>query len=375
MKVMIIDQIAKVNYKYSYSLAQAMANKGHEIILAIDQKKECEGCECAKWNLFNADEKKVSKFNKLKNYILSYKAIEREIRSGKYDVIHTQWVLFSPIDFYYLYKIKQKNRIKFVVTIHDILPFNKKIYDYIFHKKIYELADSVIVQADNNIRRFNELFPKMANKEVMIPHGHFLEYAASVSKEKSRKYLNIPQNKIVFLFFGQIKKVKGVGVLLEAFAQIKKEYSNILLVIAGSVWKDNFSQYQDIIIRNNMNDQVRTDIRYIPEEEVRYYYSSADLCVLPYLDVYQSGVIQLCYAYKKPVIATRIGAFEEVVIDGETGFMCEPDNSRDLASVLRVAINSIDRFDEMGQKGYEYIADKFSWNRIANKVNDIYLKT
>lgn len=372
MKILLVDQIAKVNYKYSYSLAEAIAKEGNEVVLAIDQKKEPEHCTCHIINLFNTDEKNVGKANKLTNYIDSYKAIYRELKNGKYDVLHTQWLIFSPLDYFYLNKIKKNLGIKLVVTIHDILPFNQKFYDFRYHKRIYALADRVIVQAENNLKRFDELFPDLAGKEVMIPHGHFLEYAEIINKDLAREKLNIPNDKFVFLFFGQIKKVKGVGVLLEAFSKVYKERPEALLVIAGSVWKDDFSQYQEIIDKHNMKDSVIADIRYIPDNEVKYYYATSDCCVLPYLDVYQSGVIQLCYAHKKPVVATKIGAFKEVVVDKETGFLCDPDNPDDLANKMLLAIDKRNDLNQMAEKGYVYISDKFSWAKIAKDTIALY---
>jgi Glycosyltransferase len=372
MKILMVDQIAKVNYKYSYSLARAVAQLGNEVVLAVDKKAEQEKCNCRKLNLFNTDEKNVGKIEKLINYLTSYKKIYEEVCKGKYHILHTQWLIFSPVDYYFLKKIKEKANVKLVITIHDILPFNQKFYDFKFHKKVYALADRVIVQADNNIKRFDELFPEMAGKETMIPHGHFLDYSEPVALTVAREYLGIPNNKTVLLFFGQIKKVKGVGVLLKAFAKIKDKHPEVMLVIAGSMWKDDFSQYQEIIDSNQMQKSVYTDIRYIPDEEIKWYYSAADCCMLPYLDVYQSGVVQLTYAYKKPVIATRIGAFKEVVLENESGFMCEPDDIESLAITIDKALLAKDRFTEMGQRGYDYIRDKYSWERIAQKVCELY---
>lgn len=372
MKVLLVDQIAKVNYKYSFSLANAIQKRGIDVTLAIDLKQEKENCECKRVNLFNTDEKNIGKIQKLLNYLSSYRKILKMVKEEHFDVIHTQWLIFSPVDYYFLKKIKKQGKCKLVVTIHDILPFNQKFYDFTYHKKVYALADRVIVQADNNVKRFAELFPELVGKETMIPHGHFLAYGELVSKEEARKHLGIAENKTVILFFGQIKKVKGVGVLLEAFAKIAKKYPNLQLLIAGSVWKDDFSQYQAIIDANQMQEQVRTDIKYIPDEDVKYYYGAADFCALPYLDVYQSGVVQLTYAHKKPVVATRIGAFKEVIIDGKTGFMCEPNDASDLANAMERALSIPDAYEQMAQAGYDYIEKKFSWDDIAQKVEKLY---
>ncbi len=373
MKIMLLDQIAKVTYKYTFSLGNALMKYNNDITLAIDSKKERENCKCRIWNLFNTDESGVSKIKKFKNYILSYRKIYKEMNENKYDVLHTQWLIFSPIDYYYLKKIKEKCGVKLIVTIHDILPFNQKFYDVYFHKKVYGLADNIILQAENNKERFKELFPEYYSKCKMIPLGHILDYADILEKEKAREKFEIPNDKFVFLFFGQIKKVKGVDVLLKAYAEFCKTHENTLLVIAGKVWKDNFSQYQAIIDENKIEHKVRTDIKFIPDDDVKYYYSACDCCVLPYLDVYQSGVIQLCYAYKKPVIASNIGALREIVKDGDTGYLCEVNDVNSLCK----AMNKIVSLDEialnaMGKEGYNYVKEKYSWDNIADKVNGLY---
>lgn len=373
MKIMLLEQIAKVCYKYTFSLGNALKDCGNEVILAIDQKKEIENCKCVRWNLFTTDEENLNQIDKLFNYIDSYRKIYREMKKNKYDVLHTQWLIFSPLDYYFMKKIKRNCGVKLVVTIHDILPFNKKFYDFYFHKKVYELADNIILQTENNQKRFQELFPESCNKCSIIPHGHFLDYAEYVTKKESREYLHLPNDKFIFLFFGQIKKVKGVGILLKAYAEFCNEYKDTLLVIAGKVWKDDFLQYQSIIDEKKLKNRVKTDIKFIPDEEVKYYFSASDCCVLPYLDVYQSGVIQLCYAYKKPVIASNINSFKEIIEDNQTGFLCEANNINSLKESMEKAILNKSKLSDMGVKGYMYIKNKYSWKNISEKVNKVYL--
>lgn len=374
MKVMLIEQIAKVCYKYTFSLGNALMDCGNDVTLAIDQKTEKENCKCTRWNLFNTDENDVSKFNKLRNYIVSYEKIYKEMKKNNYDVLHTQWLIISPLDYFFINKIKRDCDVKLVVTVHDILPFNQKIYDFYFHKKVYKIADSIILQTENNRNRFKKLFPENYDKCTVIPHGHFLDYAESATKEESREYLHLPKDKFIFLFFGQIKKVKGIGILLKAYAEFCKECGDTLLVIAGKIWKDDFSQYQAIIDEEKLKNNVITDIKFIPDDEVKYYYLASDCCVLPYLDVYQSGVIQLCYAYKKPVIASNIDSFKEIVKDSQTGFLCEVNDICSLKESMKRAVLNSDNLPEMGLKGYTYIKNRYSWKDISEKINKIYLE-
>ena len=117
---------------------------------------------------------------------------------------------------------------------------------------------------------------------------------------------------------------------------------------------------------------LRTDIRLIPEEEVGLYYSACDLCVLPYRDVYQSGVLQLVYAYEKPPVVSAIPAFRELVTEGETGYLFEPGNADSLAEAMKRAAGGRESWAAMGRRGQELVRQKLSWDRIAEKVLSVY---
>jgi glycosyltransferase involved in cell wall biosynthesis len=374
MKVLLLSQIAVVDYKYTYSLANALKACGNEVELVIDDKKDNEYCQCKCTNKFLTSRKDIGKGKKLLNYIETYRFIVKKAVSGHFNVVHVQWFQFSPIDYYFLKKLK-KHGIKVVVSVHDILPFNEKKYDMPFHKKIYGLCNQIIVQAETNIKRFEKLFPKDSGKVTFIPHGHFLDFADKHDMEESRRHLDIPNDKTVLLFFGQIKKVKGVGVLIEAFGKLSQRRDDLFLVIAGSVWKDDFGPYQAVIDKYKMTEgQLKTDIRYIPDNELGYYFSACDIVMMPYLDVYQSGVIQLVYAYEKPAVATSIAPFMEIVEDGITGYICKPGDIESLLKSIERAVDDKENFKSFGMAGRKKIEEKFSWIDIAQKITELYRK-
>lgn len=366
MRLILVDQIAKVNYKYTLSLARALKDKGIKVTLMLDQFED-KDLDIDSKRLFKTDEKNISKISKLINYIYSYEKILGYVKKYGIDIVHLQWFACAPIDLVFI-KILKNNGVKVIVTAHDLLPFKKKNMNKIVFRKIYNNSDRIIVQAKANIERFEKEFPKNIGKICMIPHGHFLDYALVQNKSIARRKKNISQNDFVFLFFGQIKKVKGVHILLEAFSKIKDDYENAKLIIAGNVWADDFSSYEYFINKNNMKDKVLTDIRFIPEEDVADYYSLCDICVQPYLDVYQSGVVQLTYAYKKPAIVSDLEPFKEVVIDDVTGFIFKSGDSDDLADTMIKSIQCLDKLSIMGEKGYDYIKQKYSWDCIADEI-------
>lgn len=372
MKTLFIDQVAKTTYKYSFSIVNALTSFNIDVTIAIDQLEDTSYCKCKCIRMFNTDEKNIGKLKKITNYIRSLWRIYNMIFKDDYDILHTQWIIFSPIDYLLMKSVKKRGK-KIVFTIHDILPFNEKFYDKYFYNKIYGNADEVIVQAAENVNRFVNLYPSYSKKLTMIPHGHYLDFAEIVSVKEARNHLAIPENAFVFLFFGLIKKVKGLNILLEAFSKVKNEIPNAFLVIAGCVWKTNFGEYQRIIDKYHMWNQVKTDIFFIPDCDIKYYYCAADICVLPYLDSFQSGVVQLSYAYGKAVIASDLKAFQ-LVKEEETGFVCNPNDPESLSKKMLKSYINKDNLESMGQKGILEISRKYDWNKIAYSLKEVYTK-
>ncbi|MFH1760473.1 MAG: glycosyltransferase, partial [bacterium] len=113
-------------------------------------------------------------------------------------------------------------------------------------------------------------------------------------------------------------------------------------------------------------------IGYIPIEESSLYFSSADMVVLPYRNVYQSGILFLSYAHSRPVIAANVGGLPEVVEDGKSGFIVEPDNPEELADKINLAFSPNANLTEMGKYGFQMANMKFSWQSAAEKTYNFY---
>lgn len=371
MKVLLVDQISSVTWKYPFSLGNALIEQGNEVFIATDLYTQQNNFKGKLVPLFNTDNKEIGKIAKLKNYISSYKKIIKFIKENKIDILHLQWASFSPVDAIYLKKLSKI--VKIVYTIHDVVDFNNHSYDKKYMTKIYNIVDAIIIQTENNIELFKKEFSSVDISKVHLAyHGHFLEYATIKDKEESRKFLNIPNDKFVYMFFGQIKKIKGVDLLIKAFNEVQKEYKDTYLVIAGNVWKNSFEGYQKLIDDFGLKDKIKTDIRFIPDENVDDYFSAADIMCLPYTELYQSGVVQLSYAYKKAAIVSNLPAFLTVVENDKSGYVFESENYMDLAEKMKKAYLNKDKLGNIAEEGYKFIEDKYSWKKIACKINEVY---
>jgi glycosyltransferase involved in cell wall biosynthesis len=188
----------------------------------------------------------------------------------------------------------------------------------------------------------------------------------------ARQYLGIEPDVPVILFFGQIKKVKGLQYLIQAFRQVVDQCPTARLVIAGPEWKESFASYMALISELNLADRIITRIEYVPDEEVGYYFSSADVVALPYTEAYQSGVLYMAYSFAKPVVASAIGGLAEVVEDGVTGLLVSPADVNQLSNSLLAFLKDKQRSRTMGERGQMLVETKFGWPEIARKTAAVY---
>lgn len=372
MKVLLLNQIPEVNNKYTFSLARGLKQANVDVRICGIESDDVSAYSDVKYlRIFGAYSKVSNPLEKVKVYKNSWDKILEYCINEKIEIVHVQWYIFSPLDWHYHQKLR-KNGIRVIATIHDLLPFDKKIYDFYFHKKIYSHADKVISQAKKNIDELVKKFGVERNKVVYIPHGHYMEYAETATKEESIDRLSLPKNRPIVLFFGQIKKVKGVDVLIEAIAKVKKKCPNIFCVIAGKVWKDDFSIYEKMIDELNLSDCIRTDIKFIPDNDIKYYFNAADIVALPYREIYQSGVVLLAAAYEKPIVATTEGEFLNVIKNGKTGLLVESGNSDSFAEAIIEYLNDREKAEEMGKACKKDLDERLNWNTIAKQIVDEY---
>lgn len=262
---------------------------------------------------------------------------------------------------------------KVVITVHDIESFKPVISKKILASIVYKLAHLLIVHNEYSKKELTRIHPTLSNKTSVIPHGNYLDYAGpQPDKKVARERLNIPQNADVLLFFGQIKEVKGLDVLIKAFALAKKNNSNLYLLIAGKVWKDDFSKYENLIDDHNLKNNCILKVKYIPDEDVQYYYSSADVIVLPYRRIYQSGVLLMAMSFGKAVLTSDIPGMTEIVTDNKTGFVFPVDNVQELARRIHVIMGNKQLIANVEISAKKLMIEKYDWRSVGQSTLKAY---
>ena len=296
--------------------------------------------------------------------------VANEIRRRQPDLlIFKYWLPFFGPCFGTIAKLAKRGTTTKVIFICDnVIPHERRPGDIAFTNYAFRQADYFIVQSDAVEKELQHHFPAAQYRKA--PHPVFEIFGAPLTKAAARQALGLTAKNVI-LYFGYVRRYKGVLVLLEAMQFLKewqKEIGDTLLLVVGEFYDDE-QKYRQRAHDLNLNSCVRFVADYIPNEQVSRYFSAAEVVTLPYLTATQSGIAQIAYNFDKPVIATNVGGLAEVVIDQKTGFLVPPDNPRALAEAIRQFYHN--------QRENEFSANvkiekrKYSWERVIEAVEEL----
>ena len=266
-----------------------------------------------------------------------------------------------------LRRVRRNRKTKILAITDNVLPHEKRPGDQSFTKYFLKSCDAFVTMSDavmNDLRQFEPTKP--AQKVI---HPLYDNFGEIISKEKARKELSerlhvhiVPGEKII-LFFGFIRKYKGLDILLRAMDDPGIRKSGIRLLIAGEFYEDK-NMYVRLIEQLNIKDELILKTDFIPDTEVQYYLCAADAVVQPYRHATQSGVTPLAYHFEKPMIVTNVGSFAEQVLHEETGLVVTAEPAALAGAILR--------FYELGEEYFiphlRIEKKKYSWKNLVNTI-------
>ncbi len=200
--------------------------------------------------------------------------------------------------------------------VDNIIPHEKHPGDRLFARYFIGACDDFVVMAQSVAQEIKQFTQKPTR---YAPHPVYDTYGTPVDRAEARRQLHLPSDAPLTLFFGFIRGYKGLDLLLEAL----KLTPGIHAVVAGECY-DDWQQYQQIIDAGQLADRVHLFTDFIPAEQVRLYFSAADLVVQPYKSATQSGISQIAYHFDKPMVVTRVGGLPEIVREGVSGYVVDP---------------------------------------------------
>jgi glycosyltransferase involved in cell wall biosynthesis len=263
---------------------------------------------------------------------LNWLNVGRQMNKGKYDLIIVKyWLPFMGPAFGTILRLAKKNKHTRVVCIVDnIIPHEKRPGDKQFTQYFIKPVDAFVTMSKDVLKDVKTFTDKPS---YFTPHPIYDSYNEAVSKEEACKKLNFSSTKKYLLFFGEYK---GLDLLLEAMADERIKKAGIELIAAGEYYdKTVETNNNSIIEKHRLQKVVHLKTDFIPNSEVRYYFSAADLVVQPYKHATQSGITQIAFHFEKPMVVTNVGGLAEVVPDGKVGFVAEPNPTSIADAILK----------------------------------------
>ncbi len=288
------------------------------------------------------------------------------IRKERPDIIVVRyWLPFMGPCFGTILRIAKKNHHSKVVCIADnVIPHEKRAGDKAFTKYFIKPVDAFITMSEkvlDDLKLFNNTKPA-----AYIPHPLYDNFGEKIPKETARKNLGISVDEKIILFFGFIRKYKGLDILLDAMALLKDKMPDLKLLIAGEFYDDK-KQYEEQIIRLGLKDRLILKTVFIADNEIKNYLCAADLVVQPYRNATQSGVTPLAYHFEIPMIVTNVGGLTAMVPHDKVGLVAEP-------TAIAIAEN-IELYFKKGEAWFlPHLREekkKYSWDVMLNGITNI----
>jgi glycosyltransferase involved in cell wall biosynthesis len=243
---------------------------------------------------------------------------------------------------------------------------------------MYKIVDHIFVHTTKMKTQLIEEFGIDQEKISVIPFDlNYISPKSNLNSVEARTKLGLGRNDKVILFFGQIAQYKGIDYLIRALYLLKIHLGEFKLIIAGKV-KRGQEQYwigvKKLIKILDLENYILSKTEFVPEGDIELYFKAADVLVLPYRNIFQTGVLFLAYDFGLPVVATDVGSLKEDIFEGDTGFICEAENPEALAKAIWKYYRSplFEKLNTTREYIARFAAEKYSWKTVGEKTRSIY---
>ncbi len=294
-------------------------------------------------------------------------AVGRRIKKMKPDLIICKfWLPFMGPCFGTILRIARRNpNTKVVSIIDNIIPHEKRPFDRTFTKYFVNSVDEFIVMS-RSVQEDMNIFVD-ASRVQYIAHPIYDSYGPLIEMDEARQRLLLEEGIRYILFFGFIRKYKGLDLAIKAMADPRLKDLNVKLIVAGEYYTDE-KPYTDLIAQLQLEDQIILKTSFIPKSMVGAYFGASHLVVQPYKTATQSGISQMAYHFEKPMVVTRVGGLPEIVPDGVAGYVV--DQSPEQISQAIVDYFEQDKEMELAQ-GVQKMKHLYSWDTMLEGIDSI----
>jgi len=372
---------------YAFGLSMALVSKGISLDVIgsdkVDSPELHTTCKLRFLNMRGSQRQNISFAKKAWDSLTYYARLMRYAANAKPKIFHILWnnkfEYFDRTLLMLYYKLQGK---KIVFTAHNVNQARRDLNDSLLNRLTlriqYRLADHIFVHTEKMKRELLQDFGVRERAVTVIPFGINNSLPnTDLTPILAKQRLGIGNGEKAILFLGRMRPYKGLEYLLSAFQLLKSRHADYRLIIAGEEKKGS-EEYMDKVRRTIHHEfdseEVILRIQFIPDEEMQLYLKAADVLVLPYKEIFQSGVLFLAYSFGLPVVATDVGSFREERIERKTGFLCSPADPADLAKTLETYFES-NLYKDLPRRRpeiREYAHARYSWDSVGELTRHAY---
>lgn len=372
---------------YACALGKALASSG----LALDVVANAEMASCEMRSFSNlrllpfhpSPRPGQSLVGKLFSFIAVYLRIIFYAVTSSAHTFHILWnykfQFFDRTLLLLYYKVLGK---KVVFTAHNVNAAERDGVDTWLNRLTlsiqYRLLDHIFVHTESMKDQLARSFGIGESKITVIPFGvGGMVPQTALTPAEAKLRLHLSKSDRTILFFGRITRYKGLDLLVDAFGKLALHDRSYRLIIAGEPIKESAELWEElhkIIESSPMREHVIQEIRYVADDEMEVYFKASDVLVLPYKQIFQSGVLFMSHSFGLPVIATDVGTFRDDIAEGTNGYVCRPNDANDLAKTIERYFSS-DLFGSLDERRagiQNSVRLSHSWDIVGKTTADIY---
>lgn len=361
LRVQVVDPSA-FTPPYDHALCAALAREGADVELVTSRfayGSVPSGDGYATTELFyriapGAAGSRALRAAKLAQHVPDMLRYARHARAA--DVVHFQWLTVQPLDVHLLPAVRRP----LVLTAHDVLPREPRAGQLRAQRRLYERVDAVVVHSEHGAARLRDELGTDPAKIHVIPHGAFVHLAEHPSPVALPPELAAVEKPVV-LCFGLMRPYKGIDVLLEAWAGVED----------AELWVAGLPKMDIAPLRAAAPPGVRFMPRFVTDEEIPAFFRRADLVVLPYREIDQSGVLFTALAFGAPLLLTEVGGFPEVAATGAAELVPPGDPAALHAALVRLLADPAAR-ERLAAAARAAAAGPYAWDAIAARHLALY---
>ncbi|MDR2913003.1 MAG: glycosyltransferase [Alistipes sp.] len=263
-------------------------------------------------------------------------------------------------------------RTKFLVQLDNVVPHERRWFDGPLTRYFVQAMDGFVCMSRQVEGELAEFSPPDDKPRVCSPHPIFDHFGARLGREEAAAQLGLDPGVRYILFFGLVRPYKGLDMLLEAFASLRRGGGVPTKMLVAGEFYDDVAKYRAQVERLGIGNEVVIHDRFVGDGEIPLWFSLADLLVLPYRSATQSGVTQIAMHFEVPMVVTDVGGLAETVRDGVTGFVADPTPESIAAAIERSLAPGT---AEALRANFAEEKKRFSWSAAADAIEELYRAT